>query len=856
MYENIDKSLYTPMMRQYLTIKESYPDALVFFRLGDFYEMFFNDALVASRELEIVLTKRDAGTNNEPVPMCGVPHHAVETYIEKLSNKGYKIAIVDQMEEASNKKIVTREVTKVITPGTNINEHYLTDKTNNYLASIDKTDDGFVFAYCDLSTGDTFITNLSKYLDTLYNEINKLNIKEIVITSNVPKIVKEYLTSVLHILTTQTSVEKLDSYLEMLYDGVSSELIPCANILLNYLIQTQKRTLIHLKKFQEYSINEFLKLDYNTVRNLELLAPLRNNDSRKSLFGILDGCNTAMGSRFLKRSILYPLTNQKQIDERHNIVEQLLKNYLLLPDLKNSLMEIYDLERIVGRISYGTLSPKDLLQLNRSLIQLPIIKKLLKKMKGQNLVSLSDSIETYEQLTDLITNSISEDAPYLLRDGGFIKPGFSEELDNVKNINKTNKVFLTNLETRERERTGIKNLKVGYNRVFGYYIEVTKANLSLVKDEYGYIRKQTTSNSERFITEELKERETLILRSEERALQLELEIFDNIRNTCKEYCHKIQKMALIISEIDMLLSFANKAKEYNYVKPTFNMYGDVEIVEGRHPVIEATSSQIFVPNDLTMFNNDLIMLITGPNMGGKSTFMRQTALISIMAQIGSFVPCTSANLPLYDQIFTRIGATDDISAGESTFMVEMNEVNYALQNATYNSLILFDEVGRGTATFDGMALAQSIIEYLHNHTCCKTLFSTHYHELTSLEESLPNLKNLHVDAISENNTIIFMHKVKVGPTDQSYGINVASLAKIPEEVILRASDILEKLSSGSKIDSKTLSIDNYQKPIIIDKRNPIETSVIEEIRNKNIDDLKPLEALLYLSSLKEKLGEE
>ena len=855
MYENIDKSLYTPMMRQYLTIKESYPDALVFFRLGDFYEMFFNDALVASRELEIVLTKRDAGTNNEPVPMCGVPYHAVENYIEKLSLKGYKIAIVDQMEEASNKKIVTREVTKVITPGTNINEHYLSDKTNNYLASIDKTDNGYIFAYCDLSTGDTHVTNLSKYLDALYNEINKLNIKEIVITSNVPKIVKEYLTKVLHILVSHSSYQKLDSYLETLYINLNADLIPAANILLNYLIETQKRTLMHLKEFKEYSINEFLKIDYNTIRNLELLSPLRNNDARKSLFGILDGCNTAMGSRFLKRSILYPLTNQKQIDERHNIVEQLIKNFLLLPDLKKALMEIYDLERIVGRISYGSLSPKDLLQLNRSLIQLPVIKNLLKKMKGNNLLYLSEKLETYDELTNLITESISEDAPYLLRDGGFIKPSFSKELDDVKNINKTNKTFLTNLELNEREKTGIKNLKVGYNRVFGYYIEVTKANLSLIKDEYGYIRKQTTSNSERFITEELKEREALILRSEERALQIELELFESIRNTCKDYCHKIQNTALIISEIDMLLSFAVKAKEHNYVRPTFNMYGDVEIIEGRHPVIEATSNQIFVPNDLVMYSNDLIMLITGPNMGGKSTFMRQTALISIMAQIGSFVPCTNANLPLYDQIFTRIGAADDITSGESTFMVEMNEVNYALQNATYKSLILFDEVGRGTATFDGMALAQSIIEYLHNHTCCKTLFSTHYHELTSLEDSLVNLKNLHVEAISENNNIIFMHKVKEGPTDQSYGINVASLAKIPEEVILRASDILHKLSNSNEIDAKCLSIDNYQKPIIIDKRDPVETSIIEEIKNKNIDDLKPLEALLFLSSLKEKLGE-
>ena len=854
MYENIDKSVYTPMIRQYLTIKEDYPDTLVFFRVGDFYELFFNDAIVASRELEIILTKKDAGVTNEPVPMAGVPHHAVNAYIEKLSEKGYRIAIVDQMEEPGNKKIVKREVTKVITPGTNIDEHYLNDKSNNYLGSIDKIENGFSFSYIDLSTGESFVTELPKYFDSIYNELNKLAIKEVIINSNVPKLVREYLTNVLHILISNAENAVLDTYLTNLYSDVNTRLHQSCHQLLSYLVNTQKRTLMHLKSFRYYDVNEHLKLDYNTIRNLELVSSIRSNDSKKSLFGILDLCATAMGSRYLKRSIMYPLTNVQQINKRLDIVEQLLKNYLFIPDLYKSLQEIYDLERIVGRISYGSLSPKDLLQLNRSLSELPNIKKLLKKMKGSTLNQFADSITIYDELTTLITNSIREDSPYLLRDGGFIKEGYSKELDEIKNINSTNKAFLANLEQSEKEKTGIKTLKVGYNRVFGYYIEVTKANTHLLKDEFGYIRKQTTANSERYITEELKERESLILRSEERSLQIEMALFEEIRNTCKNYCHEIQKSAMIISEIDMLLAFAKKAKESNYVRPTFNMYGDVEIIEGRHPIIE-NNNIVFIPNDLKMYNNDYIMLITGPNMSGKSTFMRQTALISIMAQIGSFVSATSATLPIYDQIFTRIGATDDITSGESTFMVEMNEVNYALQNATYKSLILFDEVGRGTATYDGMALAQAIIEYLHNNICCKTLFSTHYHELTTLDKSLNNLKNLHVDAKEENGNIIFMHKVLEGSTDKSYGINVANLAKIPQDVIFRASDILEKLLSNIQIDSSLLSIDNYTKPKIIDKRDPIETSIIEEIRNTNVEDLKPIEALLLLSELKNKLGE-
>ena len=855
MYENIDKNVYTPMIRQYLTIKEDYPDTLVFFRVGDFYELFFNDAIVASRELEIILTKKDAGVQNEPVPMAGVPHHAITGYIEKLSEKGYRIAIVDQMEDANNKKIVKREVTKVITPGTNIDEHYLNEKNNNYLASLDKIEDGFVFSYVDLSTGDSYITKLPKYFDAIYNEINKLAVKEIVVNNSLPKIVRDYLTNVLHILISNAENAVLDGYLTNLYSELEVQLQPCAAQILSYLVSTQKRALMHLKPFKYYDINEFLKLDFNTIRNLELISSIRNNDTHRSLFGILDHCSTAMGSRFLKRSIMFPFTNINQINKRLDMVEQLTKNYLLLPDLKKSLQEIYDLERIVGRISYGSLSPKDLLQLNRSLSELPNIKKILKKMKGNSLQTFSESIPVYNELTTLISNSIKEDAPYLLRDGGFIKPGYSKELDEVKNINSTNKAFLTNLELSEKEKTGIKTLKVGYNRVFGYYIEITKPNIHLVKDEFGYIRKQTTANAERYITEELKEREALILRSEERSLQIEMELFEEIRSVCKQYCHQIQMTALTISEIDMLTSFAYVAKQNNYVRPEFSIYGEVSIKDGRHPVIENTTPDVFIANDLEMDNTDYVMLITGPNMSGKSTFMRQTALISIMAQIGSFVSASSATLPLYDQIFTRIGASDDITSGESTFMVEMNEVNYALQHATYKSLILFDEVGRGTATYDGMALAQAIIEYLHNNTCCKTLFSTHYHELTNLDQSLVHLKNLHVDAKEENGNIIFMHKVITGSTDKSYGIHVANLAKMPEEVILRATDILDKLVQNSSIDTSLLSIDNYIKPKIIDKRDPNENIVLERIKNTNIEDLKPIDALLLLSELKEKLGE-
>ncbi len=854
MYENIDKNLYTPMMRQYLEIKEQYPDTLVFFRLGDFYEMFFNDALVASRELEIVLTGRDAGTNNDRVPMCGVPHHAVNGYIEKLSMKGYKVAIVEQLEEPKGQKLVKRDIVKIVTPGTNVDTEYLDEKNNSYLGCLDKIDNNFIFSYIELSTGEAKITVLNS-IDLVYGELLKLSIKEIVVPTNFNKVVIQTLSKNYGILPSLSDDLDIDEYLLPLLCNLNSDLSKNAKRLLHYVIQTQKRVLVHLKPFEEYTNKDYLRLNESTIRNLEIVETNKGNRFKNNLFVVLDHCQTAMGSRYLKKNLLYPLVDLKKINERLDIIEELQKNYLHTNDLKKQLQEIYDLERIVGRISYGNLTPKDLLQLRISLGVLPNIKLILSKMKGHSLNKRGIEIDDFEELHKTLFKAIDENAGFILKDGGVIKNGYNDELDNIRNVESSNKDYLLNLELREREKTGIKTLKVGYNRVFGYYIEVTRSYLDQIKDEYGYIRKQTTSNSERFITQELKEREALILRSGEMAIELEIKLFNELREICKENTSKLQILATKISEIDMLISLSDVAKSNNYVRPEFSMYDEMIVKEGRHPVIEAVNNNEFVPNDLVLYNDAKILLITGPNMSGKSTFMRQNALIAIMAQIGSFVPAKQAKLPVFDQIFTRIGSSDNIMSGESTFMVEMLEVNDAIQNATERSLVIFDEVGRGTATFDGMSLAQAIIEYFHNNIGCKTLFSTHYHELTNLSQSLPFLKNVHVEATAGNDLsdLVFLHKVVEGPSDQSYGINVASLAKIPLEITLRAKDILDKLEKNSKYDSETLSINNYQKPIIIDKTSKELIELKDELLNADVDNMKPLEALVFLSNLKEKV---
>jgi DNA mismatch repair protein MutS len=852
MYEKIDKTQYTPMMRQYLTIKESYPDTLVFFRLGDFYEMFFNDALVASKELEIVLTGRDAGVK-ERVPMCGVPYHAVDQYIERLSDKGYKVAIVEQLEAPNGKNIVARDVVRIITPGTNFTEAYLDEKTNNYLATISKEPENYSLSYLDISTGETKTTLLPLKIESVYDELNKMGTKEVIVGPRFPKPYVDYMRNVLNLVVSIQLDQKLEDYLLNLVKGLPKQSIDSASRLLNYVIATQKRVLVHLKPFAFYQDKSFLKLDPNTIRNLELVQSLRGDKSRNNLFACLDKCATAMGSRHLKRSILFPFTKLEPILKRQQMIEDFSKDYLVSEEIRVLLREVYDLERIVGRISFGTVNPKDLIQLKRSLGVVPQIKKLIAEIKTKTLNHFNQTILAFSDLHKLLDEAINENAPFLLRDGGVIKQGYSEELDKVKYVSLHTQEILMNIEQREREKTGIKNLKIGFNKVFGYYLEVTKSNIPLVKEEFGYIRKQTTSNSERYITEELKELEALILRSNEHAIELEIKLFEEVRSFCKARSPELQQLADVLSELDLVLALMIIARNNLYVRPTFSQYSDIVVKKGRHPVVEQYSPEPFIPNDLLMYNDNQILLITGPNMSGKSTYMRQNALMVIMAQMGSYVPAESAELPIFDQIFTRIGSSDDIASGASTFMSEMLEVNYALQNATERSLIILDEVGRGTATFDGLALAQAIIEYIHEKIGAKTLFSTHYHELTNLEKNLARLNNVHVEAKEENGKIVFLHQVLKGATDKSYGIHVASLANLPKSLTLRAHDILQKMDANNHYDSGRLSLANYTEPVIVNALSPVEEGVLNELKELDVDDLRPLDALVLLSRLKERL---
>lgn len=852
MYEAIDKNQYTPMMRQYLEIKEQYQDAIVFFRLGDFYEMFFNDAIVASKELEIVLTGRDAGTT-ERVPMCGVPYHSVSSYIDKLTAKGYKVAIVEQVEDPKDAKgIVKREVIRVITPGTITDGGNISETDNNFLVSVDEAKNRYILAYTDLSTGENYLTTIPLIGDILRAEILNLRTKEIVISSTFNQAVLDPLKQVTSItISIEDNIQDVN-YLKSLSQDLDKEEQIVFNRLINYVIKTQKRTLVHLQPVSKYSIDGFLKIDFSSQRNLELIETLRFQNRKNTLLSVLDKCETAMGSRLLKKNISFPLVDRNEIIGRYDVIDKLHKYFLETSEIRNYLKDVYDLERIVGRISYGNANPRDLLQLKKSLNTIPSIKRRLERMKLHEYFQLDTYYQDYLTIYQLIDKSILEDAPLTIKEGNIIKPGFNKELDELQMMSKNNKEYLLNLEAREQERTGIRNLKVGFNRVFGYYIEVTKSNIPLIKEEFGYIRKQTLTNAERYITEELKEKETQILRAEEKSIELEYNLFIEIRNTIKNYTKQLQFLAKQLAKLDMLQAFARVSKENNYVRPVITDKSMINIKAGRHPVIEHFLDDPFIANDLYMDENESVILITGPNMSGKSTFMRQIALIAIMAQIGCFVPAKSAEIPIFDAIFTRIGAADDIVSGQSTFMVEMMEVNNALKYATNRSLILFDEIGRGTATFDGMALAQAIIEYVHEKIKCKTLFSTHYHELTALEESLPNLKNVHVSAIEEKGNVVFVHKVLPGAIDKSYGINVAKLAKLPDEVILRANDLLIKLEQNSNYDKK-MSIEHYVQPLIFDSKTPQEQEVIDEIKQLNLNQTSPLEALNILDSLQKKL---
>lgn len=841
----VDKSKLAPMMRHYADLKESYKDVILFYRLGDFYEMFFEDAELVSHELELTLTSRNAGLK-ERVPMCGVPHHAVDVYVDKLVKKGYKVAICEQLEDPKNSKgIVKRDVTEVISSGTIINSNSLNEKENNYIGSIYDYEYCYCIVYTDITTGELYSEIIIHDTNRLINEVLSFGLREVIVNSVIsPNIIKLLRDQYGLTVTVSDNVIDTDEY-KFCYSNIDDlRYITAINHLLYYLVVDQKRTLSHLQKVIINEDDNFLKMDIHTKRNLELTESLRLQDRNYSLLWLLDNTKTAMGSRKLRQWIEAPLKDKKKIEKRYNIVSKLMDEFILCEDLRRDLYEVYDLERLSGRIALGNANGRDLIQLKNSLKVLPAIHDILKS------INFYQDIDTLNPLYELLESSIYEEPPISLREGYLIKKGYSKELDELKDLRSGGRDFISKFELEERERTGIKSLKVGFNKVFGYYIEVSKSQLNQITDDMGYIRKQTLANCERFITNVLKEKEDLILSAEERIINLEYDIFIDIRNKIKKFIPKLQKVAKAISEVDVLQSFALVSEKYNYTKPILTPDHSLKLIESRHPVVERVIKDEYVANDIVMDNGVSTFLITGPNMAGKSTYMRQLGIIVIMAQIGCFVPAKEAKLPVFDQIFTRIGASDDLVSGESTFMVEMIEASNAITNATKNSLILFDELGRGTATYDGMSLAQAILEYTHDMIGCKTLFSTHYHELTSLEKNLKHLKNKHVSATEEGDSIIFLHKVLDGAVDKSYGINVAKLAGLPSEVITRASEILATYEEkDSDASHKEISIQTSLPLDFIAKKSEIE----EIIRNTNVLELSPIKALNLLYELKEKL---
>ena len=837
----IDRSKLSPMMKHYVELKDKYEDTIILYRLGDFYEMFFEDAEEVAHALELTLTGKSAGLD-ERVPMCGIPHHAAEVYIDKLIKKGYKVAICEQLEDPKTAKgIVKRDIVEVISSGTVINTNSLNEKENNYIGCLYDFSYGFVLTYSDITTGEVYSELLTNNTDDVIYKILSLDIKELIVNELINKVLLSKIRSLKIPVTIQN--ELLNDKYQNIYQNISdARIVNSIKLLLYYLDVLQKRNLSH---FQEVVIKEkeqYLKMDIHTKRNLELTECLRTKERTYSLLWLLDNTKTAMGSRKLKYFIENPLLDINKINKRYDIVSKLLEEFILAEELRNDLYEVYDLERLCGKLSFGSANGKDLLQLKASLKVLPSIKEKLEK------IGFYEKITTMSDLYDLLEKSIYEEPPNTIKEGYLIKDGYSSELDELKDLSRGGKDFISRFETEERERTGIKGLKVGFNKVFGYYIEISKSYLNMVTDDMGYIRKQTLANCERFINPILKEKEDLILSSEDKIINLEYNLFIEIRDKCKEYIPELQRTAKVISEIDVLSSFALVSEKYNYIRPIITTNNEIKVLNSRHPVVERVlKGEEYVPNDIVMDNNTDILLITGPNMAGKSTYMRQLGIIAIMAQIGCFVPAEEATLPIFDKIFTRIGASDDLVSGESTFMVEMMEASRAIKYATRNSLILFDELGRGTATFDGMSLAQAILEYVANKIKCKTLFSTHYHELTDMEKTIPNLKNKHVSAVEENGNITFLHKVKDGSVDKSYGINVAKLAGLPDEVIDRASGILNIYENKEK---KTDTIIQTTLPLNFDEKK---SEVEEEVKNIDILNITPIEAINILSKLREKV---
>ncbi|PKI23034.1 DNA mismatch repair protein MutS [Staphylococcus succinus] len=876
----------TPMMQQYLKIKSQYQDCLLFFRLGDFYEMFFDDAKEASRVLEITLTKRDA-KKEDPIPMCGVPYHSADGYIETLINNGYKVAICEQMEDAKQTKgMVRREVVRIVTPGTVMDQGGVDEKQNNYILSFLTHNNAFALSYCDVSTGELKVTHFEDEA-TLINEITTINPNEIVVNQEINEALKRQIS-----LTTET-ITVLSELSDAQYQAntmLETHLYQATQLLLDYIYHTQKRDLSHIESVIKYEAVDFMKMDFYAKRNLELTESMRLKTKKGTLLWLMDETKTPMGARRLKQWIDRPLIHKQQIEARLNTVEQFINHFIERDTLRNHLNQVYDIERLVGRVSYGNVNARDLIQLKHSISEIPNIKHLLGDFDEQ-MTEQFKALEPLDDLLMLLEDSLKEEPPISVKEGGLFKAGFNSELDEYLEASKNGKSWLAELQAKERQRTGIKSLKISFNKVFGYFIEITRANLQgFDPTAFGYHRKQTLSNAERFITDELKEKEDIILGAEDKAIELEYQLFVRLREEIKMYTERLQKQAKVISELDCLQSFAEIAQKYNYARPSFSEDKTLQLTHSRHPVVERVMDyNDYVPNDCKLNNDSFIYLITGPNMSGKSTYMRQVAIISIMAQMGAYVPCEAAILPVFDQIFTRIGAADDLVSGKSTFMVEMLEAQKALAHATENSLIIFDEIGRGTSTYDGLALAQAMIEYVATTSHAKTLFSTHYHELTSLDQSLTCLKNVHVAANEYKGELIFLHKVKDGAVDDSYGIQVAKLANLPEKVIERAQVILNAFEQNDKeanhVVVNTLKTDAIQDQgtqhvAIVEEPSteyenqtsqqaqshqfeqtefdlfdtPVEQSEVEnELKSLNLSNMTPIEALVKLSELQNQL---
>ncbi len=850
---------YTPMIQQYLRIKAQYQDAFLFFRLGDFYELFFEDAIKAAKELEITLTKRDGGTD-EPVPMCGVPHHSAEMYIAQLIEKGYKVAICEQMEDPKQAKgVVKREVVQVITPGTVMSQSMMDEKQNNFIAAVTPFSRvQFGAAISDLSTGENYLTMVNDGFEELIHVLSGMNVKEVIVASDFPKKEEQELKKIFQAAISYEDETSIPEKFRNVIRHLSKEQeIATFGRLLNYLLKTQKRALEHLQPVEILNQADYMKIDLYSKRNLELVDTIRKKGRKGSLVWLLDQTVTAMGGRLLTKWIERPLVDRKQIEKRLDIVECLSEQFLLREELKELLKGVYDIERLAGKISYGNVNAKDLVQLKKTLEVLPQMIQLCHEFRHPSLTEYAERMPVPGRLADKLNRALVENPPTSIKEGGMIRDGYNEQLDEYREISINGREWIKNLEQKEREKTGIKSLKIGFNRVFGYYIEVTKANLHLLK-EGKYERKQTLANAERFVTPELKEMEMKILHAEEMLADLEYELFLELREEAKAHIPQLQMIAKLISEIDVLQSFAAVSAENRYVKPEFNKEGIVAIKDGRHPVVEQMlTEQSFVENDIFLDQEKQMLLITGPNMSGKSTYMRQLALIAIMSQIGCFVPAAKANLPIFDQVFTRIGAADDLVSGQSTFMVEMLETRYAVMNATKDSLILLDEIGRGTSTYDGMALAHAIIEYIHDEIGAKTLFSTHYHELTALEEQLPRLQNVHVKAVEENGRVVFLHKVHEGAADESYGIHVAQLANLPEKLISRAKVILQQLEEENQQNEPSFGAGEQLSFFIMDneveKPSKVDKTIAREIASLNLLNMTPIEAMNVLHQLQEKV---